>query len=86
MCAKFLSLLLVERACQCPPGFILKANQEDEFFPECDACPANEAASIDKTRCMRCDDPQTWDASLKDCVCPQNFYVMEVEKSGSWVK
>ena len=36
---------------------------------------------------MKCADPNTWSATLKDCVCPQNFYVMEVEQgSGNFVK
>jgi len=84
------SIQLVPKAskqgCECPPGHIFAANQINEFFPECEACGANEAASADKTRCMGCDNPSTWTDSLKDCVCPQNFYVMEVEKNGEWVK
>jgi len=38
--------VVIELGCECKPGFKETANQENEFFPECEACPF--AASFDK--------------------------------------
>jgi hypothetical protein len=56
----------------------------DQFFPTCEACPASQGVSKDKTTCMQCDTTNgNYDATLKNCVCNLNYFVVESDALGN---
>jgi hypothetical protein len=53
-------------------------------MPTCEACPADQGASKDKTKCMACDTANgSYSTTLKDCICNLNFFVVESDDLGN---
>lgn len=66
--------------CECADGFkFASGSNQADFMPTCIACGSNEAVSSDKSTCMPCDagTGASYDARLKDCLCPVNNYLVE---------
>ena len=76
--------LLAELACECAPGYRQDPATIGDFFPTCVLCGAGEGVSLeDRTKCMPCDTASgaVYDRRLKDCTCPELFYVAERDVS-----
>ena len=76
--------LLAELACVCAPGYRQDPDTIGDFFPTCIECGADEGVSLDdETRCMPCDTASgaVYERGLRDCTCPDLFYVAERDPS-----
>ena len=71
-----------ELSWECVPGF--RKTSTSKFFPTCERCGPGPGVSKDQTKCMACDTTNgNYDATLKNCICNLNFYVVESDAAGN---
>lgn len=67
--------------CECPKGYIVDQKTIDQFAPTCIECPAPSVPSQNKTVCMKCVAPASYDSNFRDCVCNSESRLVETVRT-----